>query len=595
MLRQCAVIAALGFPVALWADSHTAASCSHADVNAAVAASSAGDTVFVPAGAAIWSSCVEIAKPISVIGAGPDKTILTASGNMFVLQQKYGFFWVHGFSSNLPVRTSGFFFEMTDWTPQYAIVVGTWDVALDKMRIDHNVFNHGQFPIEIGGSKGSIDHNYFYNNNIAISFTAGNTAQANASWESMAAGTNEALFIEDNHFIDDAKYTGGYADEKIGTYNGGKLVIRYNHFDGREFKHSPNITFTPIMTHGSAAGGSYPAYWQSGSGARRGQSVVEIYENLEEGTRIDDLAIVRGSANLIYNNIVGPVQYTPRISLREEESENPDQWIPARTNWPAEDQVHNTFIWNNKGNGAMLGDANIANSPSEFIQKNRDYFLHPPEAVGGKEYFTGAHGASGSYPTDGTKYPTLGTMVFTPSGPNAYYPYIPYVYPHPLTLGDYSGARALGLSVDNSQLRWNAVTGADHYVVYSDWQNPATVTATQCPCPSGNVYFVQALDAGGTILSAEGALSSSAIIKNPVKRALNGAVETLEITIYNAAGKVVYHAVVPARPIGRHTTDPFYEYTWNHQKTCGVYFAVMHGKTADGKVVKSKTRFAVVR
>lgn len=400
-------------------------SCSFVNAQAAYIAASEGDTIVFPAGTCTWSSTLTISKPLIIMGAGTGSegtTKLVASGTM-----NNGFFHVTGITSSELMRISGFYFEMTDMTPFTAIYVSSVD--MDNIRIDHNIFNQGNKPLLFYNLKGLIDNNYFYNGNLSILYSA--AEKANASWDSMDAGTVDALFIEDNHFIHDANFLRTYTNECIGTFNGGKLVVRYNHFESYNIPDTAG-TVTPIMTHGSAAGGVAYGYWQLGTGARRGQSVVEIYNNVFEGKRIDFPAVLRGSANLVYNNMIGKVKYSPRIYLREEEYSEV-QWTPARTEWPAEDQVHNTFIWNNTYNGSQLTTSNIAIGPDgDKIKLNRDYFLHAPEAAGGKEIFTGANGASGSYPTDGVTYPTRGTMIFKTEGPNAYYGYTPYTYPHPL-------------------------------------------------------------------------------------------------------------------------------------------------------------------
>jgi hypothetical protein len=155
------------------------------------------------------------------------------------------------------------------------------------------------------------------------------------------------------------------------------------------------------------------------------------------GRRIDFLYTSRGSVNLVHHNsIANLVMNAPRVYFYEEEQYE-TQWSPNRTSWPAEDQVHNSFVWANTYNGsAYFNDpAHIAigATSTTYIQLNREVFLHEPKAAGGKAAFTGLNGASGTYPTDGIRYPTLGTMVFTPEGPNAYYGYAPYTYPHPLT------------------------------------------------------------------------------------------------------------------------------------------------------------------
>jgi hypothetical protein len=450
-----------------WAavDTHIAKSASYDDVKEAVDAASAGDTVIVPAGTATWSSSVEITKAISVIGAGSDKTILTANGSMFVLQKKYGFFWVHGFSSTQLVRISGFRFEMIDWKTAYAIVVGWWDVALDNVRIDHNRFNYGNQAIEIGGSKGVIDHNYFYDSDLTITYTAGSRAQADASWDALVTGTEEPLFIEDNYFVDDNNIPANYSDERIGTDNGGKLVVRYNHWDStaynRKDKDGTYFLSWPFMTHGNASGGS-----PSGSGyygdSRRGQSIVEFYNNTIAGCRLYYL-VFRGSSNLIHDNTITTLVGRSGIFLREEEYTPPsacEQFCPPRTQWPAEDQVFNTYIWNNTVNGTPITNSDVITGDStEAIHEGRDYFMHAPQATGGMEVFTARHGAAGSYPTDGSvaQFPYTGTMIFVPTGPNAYYPYTPYPYPHPLTRGD---SQTLALTTGWNWISFN-VTPSD--------------------------------------------------------------------------------------------------------------------------------------
>ena len=441
--------------------------CSLANAQAAHDVASAADTVLFPPGACTWSSALRVTKPLIFIGAGSAAggTTLIASGTMAT-----GFFYISGVTSSGLLRISGFRFEMVNLTPRYGIKIAEGTVELTNLRIDHNVFNQGLVPIDLAGAMGVVDHNYFYNHRDALYFTAGSEALATASWVSLAAGTANALFIEDNHFVIDAAYVGTYAGERIGTYNGGKLVVRYNDFDSTA---SPlSETMQPIETHGSAAGGVANGYWQLGTGARRGQSVVEIYNNTMRGKRIDFFVKLRGSTNLVHNNAVTITGGTPTGVLFQEDeftstSGGPSNWSPRRTEGPGEDQVHNSFVWANTLNGGLLGALQIQPYPRNsdctesgypytcctgtgtgkcaVIVEGRDYFAHAPAATGGSQRFscvtgvTACNGASSSYPTDGNTYPTLGTLVFDPSGANAHYPYAPYVYPHPLT-----GPRAPG-------------------------------------------------------------------------------------------------------------------------------------------------------
>lgn len=409
----------------LYVSSYGGGTGAYSNAASAYSAASSGDTIVFPAGTNTWTNTLTISKPLTLIGSN---TTIIAGTTL-----NDGIFYITGMTSSVPVRVTGFTFNLVNFAA-YGHAINIYDsISLANLQIDHNTIHFGYEQIQVAGSKGVIHHNYFYNSCKAISFTAGDPTQADASWASMSAGTADALFVEDNHFIDDARYPANYGQEKVGTFNGGKLVIRYNEFD---FDNVANLvgTATAVITHGSAAAGVPKGYWQLGTGARRGQSVVEVYNNNMHGRRLDFAFEFRGGANLVHDNILNTQTYTPRIYCYEEEQYE-SQWSPQRTAWPAEDQVHNTFLWNNTLMCRGVTNANyfeVAANSTNFIKEGRDYFLHAPQSTGGREYFIGANGASGSYPTDGVTYPTKGTMVFTPDGPNAYYGYVPYTYPHPL-------------------------------------------------------------------------------------------------------------------------------------------------------------------
>lgn len=409
---------------------------------AAYAASSPNDTIVFPTGTAYWPSGLTITRPLILMGGGTGTlgTRLIASGT----SMNEPIFNFTNINTGSLVRVSNFTFDLVDVSNLTftKCAVRTINVDLSSLRIDHNEFRYGYSQLIIGGSMGVIDHNLFYNPLKGIDYTAGTNAQALASWADMSAGTANALFVETNLFLDDANFSGITAQERIGTENGGKLVVRYNEFnsDNVPTALTDNSWIEAFQTHGSAPGGVPPqyGYWQQGSGARRGQSVVEYYNNNLHGKRVPFMATFRGSANLAYNNILNTVIGSPaRFYLREEESTS--SWVPSRTGWPAEDQVHNSFFWNNTFNGASQTlDNFVTGDIPEFILPNRDFWLHAPEASGGYEYFSGYNGASNGYPTNGgtisgVPYPTSGTMLFSPTGANAYYGYVPYTYPHPLT------------------------------------------------------------------------------------------------------------------------------------------------------------------
>jgi hypothetical protein len=302
-------------------------------------------------------------------------------------------------------------------------------------------------------------------------------------------------------------------DPCFDTHNGGKLVCRYNEVDTDSIA-IPDRWFSVFQTHGNNGG-----YWEQETGYEvRAPSVVELYENNIHGSRVDFIVTLRGSTSLVYNNYSQARTRRSIIGYFYEEEQGPSSSVfsPGRISWPAEDQLHNTFIWNNICNGVAqsASDITVGASSADYIQLNRDYFLHAPQPTGGREYFIGKNGASSSYPTDGVKYPTLGTMVFTSTGPNAHYPYIPYVYPHLLSVQGETG-RLLGLQAAPSGstlvLSWQPIIGAVSYRVVRDWQEAQAVIITGTgwtdSAPTGeHVYMVYALDNTGKILAAEGKL-----------------------------------------------------------------------------------------
>jgi hypothetical protein len=407
-----------------------------ASVATCVSNATAGDTITFPAyGSATWSSTVTIGKALTIKGNG---TTLTSSGSM-----PNGFFEITGsdasFGTTL-MRITGFNFTGVSLAngPRYMIYVH--NISLAKLRIDHNTFKWGTTQLEIEGAYGVIDNNNFYDaaNNMILT-SAGTRAQADASWVSLTPGTANALFVETNKFIIDADGTTG--GEPVDAFQGGKLVYRYNEWDYSAAPDSNQTTY--IGFHGSAnGGGGEQGYWQACPECRRSPSVFEIYNNYMHGKNGNRLFTTRGGSGLIYNNVLTSNAGLSGVVFNEEESYVTSNWPISRTSWPAEDQVHNTFIWGNTFNGSKT--QLIANLNTTFIQQDRDYFLHAPcgasdtvDAYGntcthGKATFTGANGASDSYPTDGNTYPTEGTMVFTSTGDNAYYGYTPYAYPHPL-------------------------------------------------------------------------------------------------------------------------------------------------------------------
>jgi hypothetical protein len=396
-------------------------SASWANVSNALHAATTGDTVLFPLnGAANWGQELLLNKAVTIDGNGSKLSTSVALNS--------GFLFIYGLSTSSLLRITSLSFSNAGFTG-YAL--RGYNNTITSLRVDHCNFTNGSYQVDIAGWQGVIDHCYFVNGSSAILFTGGSRSQADASWTTVAPATSACQFFEDNTMLITSTVVGVYA-QVVDCDSGGKLVFRNNVIDVTGDSKTGGSQQFIFQNHGNACGGCdsvNKGYWQNDATARRSPSVVEFYSNSISGNTLGRFATFRGGSILCYSNKATSVTYTPTIVLYEEEDDLVSQFSPSRTAWPAEDQVHNSFFWSNTSNG---GDPGLTVLDPTFIQEDRDYWLHAPAATGGKESFTGLNGGSATAPTDGITYPTLGNMTFSASGANAYYPYTPYQYPHPL-------------------------------------------------------------------------------------------------------------------------------------------------------------------
>ncbi len=233
-----------------------AASCSQADVQAAINSASNGDTVVVPAGSCIWPyPRIVINKSLAIIGAGIDVTTITGAG-----------FKVIRGTDNW--RISGFTFDnqwyTTDITGSIQVSgspygPGSELAGCKNFRIDHNKFMHygpqlssgcanGYSSIRIVGfSYGVIDNNQFYDSKSESIIYCGD---GDASWTrggGIGGYDNGTVFIEDNTWSLSTETThGNCAANASDSASGSRVVFRYNKvYDAVGVKQ-----LAPVETHG---------------------------------------------------------------------------------------------------------------------------------------------------------------------------------------------------------------------------------------------------------------------------------------------------------------------------------------------------------
>jgi hypothetical protein len=431
-----------------------ALSCSQVDIQNAINSAQDGYTVIVPAGNCIWDvvncyaglnpcSAIRINKSIFLKGAGIDKVNITNhipytwNNLALYVQSQVG----------KPVRVSGFTFVDEAYT--YSVSIGIVGTSKNS-RVDNCKFERGLNRILFSGYvEGVVDHCQFINPDVAIRVNG----DSSTAWSRpIVMGTGAGVFIEDNNFTMDSNFGTHQSDEMVYPQDGASQVIRYNTYNA--------ITYTrddtpPICsTHGNW--GNIAPYYSE----YRGQLIYEIYNNKISINRSYNNMIggnFRGGSQLVYNNEIiklspGSREYISGFT--EEEGWTSGGAIggplPKTTTGPSNDQVINSFIWNNIINSIQNNNvslpANTINGEGYdniIMQENRDFYLHEPQSTGGKRYYVTNQECTGTgMPTNcctglGTGNCFAGhydALAYTTSGANAYYPYVPYVYPHPLTL-----------------------------------------------------------------------------------------------------------------------------------------------------------------
>ncbi len=477
-----------------WPDSTTsrvgnvvyAASCEEADVQAAVDAAVDGDTVIIPPGTCTWTSPTNTPavlihqKAITLQGSGPEATIINDSTGTswgdYALQ-------VNGIAGK-PFRITGI----------YLINAGGGGISITgtamDWRVDHCGFSSPSFwtAIFVNGYSYGVVHDCSFLNSRVLPIDG----DGHAAWKRpLNLGGSAAVFVES------CQFEWNSLGNSIDSNHGGRYVFRFNRVMNNYLEaHSlqNNIADAPY-------------------GFARATRSYEIYHN--EFEAVDNnpahtnwvAVFLRGGTGVVFNNSVenrgGPPYSlfgvvdnvrsfrTLGAPLLSCDGTNPLDGNEEANGYPCLDQIGRStdhgpdnqfhpqdleplYSWNNTLNGLPSG-LSVHNNTGHHIQEGRDFYNHTPRPQ-----------------------------------------YIPYPYPHPLTLADYPGEqRALELrgwaSPDQAHLSWQAVTGTVAYRVVRNWDWTTTVTTTNTSFQETwggpeHIYMVYALDGANKILAAEGVL-----------------------------------------------------------------------------------------
>lgn len=362
-----------------------ASSTSLVDVSNAVSLASNGDTVSIPSGSSFWGVKLSIDKAVSLIGDGSANTKIGGTNDLVS-------YYVESSASNVSFRVSGIGF--TNITGYHSVLISGLN-GIEAARVDHCTFDGGTRAIHSWKKVWAvIDHCSFTNCNVSC----GQTGEGNAAWlRSDAPGSTNCVVVEDCTFGLPPNVNLAH---QIYNQTGARVAVRNCQFIA--------TTGDPYFIE---AHGNQNYYTGTGSDFR-GTVFVEAYRNsLQMDINNNRWTYFRGGQILLYSNVFSDLSgSTPLMQLTEEEGWQTNFFNPLRTNWPAQDQITNSFFWGNTRGGSNLTSYLIETNTTTFIHENRDFWMQPPNETNG-----------------------------SPAGVMASYQ--PLVYPHPRVTADDGVAR----------------------------------------------------------------------------------------------------------------------------------------------------------
>jgi hypothetical protein len=364
------------FPLGPFALTNTPASLAIADVQSTVNSTPNGGIVKLPAGATNWTSQLTITNGIWLIGSGSNSvsgTIITngIGGSVDNTLPGSYLFHIHPTTSGLMPRVSSLFINANNNN----IFGLEGSSATMHYRIDHcyfyNAYNGSDTCYTIWAhyaAYGVIDHCIFLNCDRMMRVHRDLTADG--EWASftqplLMLGSTNTSIIED--------CSAYFANNTGMAISGGQALhytFRYNSISGAD------TGWEGLEAHGNS----------SCDADDRGSLGGEIYKNtFTMAPNSPGRAIrLRGGMWMVYSNTITSNAGGQQIQLTEEESIIGNNVATAcfgsgnyRTNYPAIDQITNSFFWGNTGASTVY----IQEVSSEtFIQQNRDYWLRAPQS-----------------------------------------------------------------------------------------------------------------------------------------------------------------------------------------------------------------------
>jgi hypothetical protein len=467
------VLCLSGVP-ALSGSTIAAASCSQTHVQAAINNASSGDTVVVPAcPSTSWTTTASgnpsiiINKALTLQGqtlcSGRASTLSCTDNTVIYDGTGTGDAEVPIYVNSNNVRVSGFTIIGGNSGDYKSFVF----IAPDKInwRIDHCRLAPTSTSIRgiVASGYGLIDHCYIQNANNGVAPQGDSVLDSvmagDHNWSTpLNLGSSEAVYMEDNKFV----YS-SYMDGAFDSYNGAKLVFRYNDVTGTGHGghglDSSGTRSTLLMEiYNNVYGNPNSNIWEW-SGARGGtylifnETITGNYDTFFDlrNYRTDNgfgygNGAACGGSNYIDQNSSNGHGYACRDQVGRGPETNPSNDWPIKTTTAIfSEALMPGYSWNNKfkGSAPAINDFNISDSSNNsmpnntslyHILNNRDFYNEVAGFNGTSGVGSGLLSARPSTCTPNVAYWATDTStLYQCSGANSWTQYYkPYIYPHPL-------------------------------------------------------------------------------------------------------------------------------------------------------------------
>lgn len=446
------------------ADVRTAASCSYTDVRSAVAATSPGDTVLVPATGSpcIWENTLELTRGINLAGLGnptirakritvywtPDAAAQAAHETLSIS----GLTFDGGNATSSDVASSGLIRVNNSSATEYVYLIFKNNTVKNTLSSARGLYLKGAVWGVAAGN--TFDR---------VSIVFGVYGNDYNSWnnQTQAYATPENFYFEDNTMTFSSPYPKGYSNWTE-TGQGGRVVARYNTWD------YANAAGPGEFWDAHGLQSPYPRDGITGC-ANYSTMVAEYYGNkiVNQANAYRWMAHRGGWLMMFYNTLSGNT--SPYNGATQYYCNS------CQATGSFNQKVDNTYLWKNLANGSekpltvYSPGAYPYGCDSDPIVENSDFFSYNPAFNGtvgigcgtlaarpttcttGVGYWstdqscsdlTGMVGANPSTPISGTLYKCTETNTWT-----AYY--TPYTYPHPLRADGGSVSPPGGLRISN--------------------------------------------------------------------------------------------------------------------------------------------------